>query len=102
MKENFSENNLKPNEIHDIFFDFAPINFITTNFDDLIEKAAIKNFKTYISVSKENEKTSVHGEHYIIEAHGDYKNKNIVFKDSDYMNYSTDHKTKENKVYSTI
>ena len=102
LKENFSENNLKPNEIHDIFFDFAPINFITTNFDDLIEKAAIKNFKTYISVSKEDEITSVHGEHYIIKAHGDYKSNNIVFKDSDYMNYSTDHKLVDTLIKSVF
>lgn len=92
LKENFSDIPLEPNEIHDLFFQFKPVNFITTNFDNLLEKAAVKNFKTFISVSKEDEIALVNGEHYIIKAHGDYKSGNIVFKDSDYMNYESQHK----------
>ena len=92
LKENFSDITLETNEIHDLFFQFKPVNFITTNFDNLLEKAAVKNFKTFISVSKEDEIALVNGEHYIIKAHGDYKSGNIVFKDSDYMNYESQHK----------
>lgn len=34
---------------------FNPASFITTYFDDLLERAAVKNCKTFISVSKEDE-----------------------------------------------
>ncbi len=89
---NFYDPHLEPNKIHDLFFQFNPASFITTNFDELLEKAAVKNCKTFISVSKEDEITSVNGERFIIKAHGDCRRKNMVFKDSDYLNYSTEHK----------
>lgn len=92
LKENFYNITEKPNQIHDLFFKFNPASFITTNFDDLLERAAVKNCKTFISVSKEDEIALVNGEHFIIKAHGDYKSNNIVFKDSDYLNYSSEHK----------
>lgn len=90
--ENFYNSHLEPNKIHDLLFQFNPASFITTNFDDLLEKAAVKNCKTFISVSKEDEVASVNGERFIIKAHGDCRRKNIVFKDSDYLNYTTEHK----------
>ncbi|MBR4321807.1 SIR2 family protein [Treponema sp.] len=102
LRENFYNITEKPNRIHDLFFKFHPASFITTNFDDLLERAAVKNCKTYISVSKEDEIALVNGEHFIIKAHGDYKSGNIVFKDSDYLNYSSEHKLVDTLIKSVF
>lgn len=102
LRENFYNITEEPNQIHDLFFKFNPASFITTNFDDLLERAAVKNCKTFISVSKEDEIALVNGDHFIIKAHGDYKSENIVFKESDYLNYASDHKLVDTLIKSVF
>lgn len=73
-----------PNGIHKALLSFHPASFITTNFDDLIEDAAIKNCLSYKVIAKDAEVPLIHGDRFILKIHGDLKHKNIVFKEEDY------------------
>lgn len=81
-----------PNGIHKALLSFHPASFITTNFDDLIEDAAIKNCLSYKVIAKDAEVPLIHGDRFILKIHGDLKHKNIVFKEEDYLNYSENFK----------
>ena len=56
---------------------------ITTNYDTLIEDE-IKNLQV---VSKDEDLPYTSSNKMLIKMHGDFKNKNIVLKKSDYDNY---------------
>ncbi len=83
---------LFPNEIHKELLNFNPISFITTNFDDLLEEAAICSCQGFKVIACDDEVSSINGDRYILKLHGDLKHKNIVFKEEDYLNYSENFK----------
>lgn len=83
---------LFPNEIHKELLNFNPISFITTNFDDLLEEAAIQYCQGFKVIACDDEVSSINGDRYILKLHGDLKHKNIVFKEEDYLNYSENFK----------
>lgn len=83
---------LFPNEIHRELLSFNPISFITTNFDDLLEEAAIQSCQGFKAIARNDEVSSINGDRYILKLHGDLKHKNIVFKEEDYLNYSENFK----------
>lgn len=87
--------NLIPNEVHKALLSFNPVSFVTTNFDDLLETAAIQYCQSYISVACDDEVANIDGNKYILKLHGDIKHKNIVFKEEDYLNYSENFKLME-------
>ena len=58
---------------------------ITTNYDTLIEDE-IKNLQI---VSKDEDLPYTNSNKMLIKMHGDFENKNIVLKKSDYNKYST-------------
>lgn len=92
IEKNLIQGELSPNEIHRSLLKLNPVSFITTNFDDLLETAAIQYCQSYISVACDNEVANINGDKYILKLHGDLKHRNIVFKEEDYLNYSENFK----------
>ena len=72
-----------PNSIHRILKEMDLTYIITTNYDTLIEDE-IKNLQV---VSKDEDLPYTSSNRMLIKMHGDFKNKNIVLKKSDYDNY---------------
>ena len=72
-----------PNSIHRILKKMDLTYIITTNYDTLIEDE-IKNLQV---VSKDEDLPYTSSNRMLIKMHGDFKNKNIVLKKSDYDNY---------------
>ena len=72
-----------PNSIHRILEEMDLTYIITTNYDTLIEDQ-IKNLQI---VSKDEDLPYTNSNRMLIKMHGDFKNKNIVLKKSDYDNY---------------
>ncbi len=92
IEENLTQKELLPNEVHKELLSFNPVSFITTNFDELLENAAIQYCKSFISVARDDEVANINGDKYILKLHGDLKHRNIVFKEEDYLNYSENFK----------
>ena len=72
-----------PNSIHRILKEMDLTYIITTNYDTLIEDE-IKNLQV---VSKDEDLPYTSSNKMLIKMHGDFENKNIVLKKSDYDNY---------------
>ena len=72
-----------PNSVHRILKKMNLTYIITTNYDTLIEDE-IKNLQV---VSKDEDLPYTSSNKMLIKMHGDFKNKNIVLKKSDYDNY---------------
>ena len=72
-----------PNSVHRILKKMNLTYIITTNYDTLIENE-IKNLQV---VSKDEDLPYTSSNKMLIKMHGDFKNKNIVLKKSDYDNY---------------
>lgn len=88
INKRFACSNLKPNAIHKMMLDLGPVSFITTNFDDLLEKASVQHCYSYKAIACDEEVSQIGGDKYILKIHGDLKHKNIVLKEEDYLNYS--------------
>ena len=95
LKGCFEKGELVPNTIHKMLLRFNPCSFITTNFDELLEDAAIQSAQGFKSIACDSEIASINGDRYILKVHGDLKHKNIVFKEEDYLNYSEKFKLTE-------
>ena len=72
-----------PNSIHRILKKMKLTYIITTNYDTLIEDE-IKNLQI---VNKDEDLPYTNSNRMLIKMHGDFENKNIVLKKSDYDNY---------------
>ncbi|RCX19807.1 SIR2-like protein [Fontibacillus phaseoli] len=91
---------LSPNIIHDYILKFKPRHIITTNYDSLIEQAIEKNFMFYDSVKEDLDLPYSSNGRMLIKMHGDLSKKNIVLKEDDYLNYSSNFKLIESYVKS--
>ena len=94
LEDVFSVN--KPtNPIHDKIIAMNPVHIITTNYDDLIDKACWKRGRYFSVISDEEDVANATSSRYLLKVHGDfrrgYKGKHVVLKESDYMNYEQDH-----------
>ncbi|MDH2474371.1 SIR2 family protein [Clostridium perfringens] len=92
----------EPNKIHDLILELNPAHIITTNYDDLIERAANSKGMFYDVVSKDSDLAYSVNNKMIIKMHGDLKNKNIVLKEDDYMSYFNNFKLIQNYIKSLI
>lgn len=72
-----------PNSIHRILDEMDLTYIVTTNYDTLIED----QIKKLQIVSKDENLPYTNSNRMLIKMHGDFKNKNIVLKKSDYDNY---------------
>jgi len=104
VKKHVVVDGLIPNQFHKELLNLNPSSFITTNYDTLLEDAAMQNCQGFKVVSKDSEIPSIYGDRYILKLHGDFKNNNIVLKEEDYLNYSENFKLMETfmkSVFST-
>ncbi len=92
IKEHLSPFPLVPNAVHKELMSFNPSSIITTNFDELLEDAAIQYCQSFKSIACDGEVPSINGDRFILKVHGDIRHKNIVFKEEDYLNYSENFK----------
>lgn len=91
---------LSPNIIHDYILKLKPRHIITTNYDNLIEQAIEEHFMFYDIVKEDIDLPYASNGRMLIKMHGDLTRKNIVLKEDDYLNYSTNFKLIESYVRS--
>lgn len=79
------------NPIHDMILAMNPVHIITTNYDDLIDKACWQRGRYFSIISAEEDVAKATSSRYLLKVHGDfrrgYKGRHIVLKESDYINY---------------
>lgn len=92
----------EPNEIHDLIINLNPAHIITTNYDDLIERACNKKGLFFDIVSKDQDLPYSVNNKMIIKMHGDLNNKNIVLKEDDYLSYFKNFQLIQNYIKSLI
>lgn len=78
----------QPNPLHKLLLSLKPQHIITTNWDDLLEKAISNNGELYFTVADDHELASSPSSQLLVKMHGDLAHRNIVFKESDYLSYS--------------
>ncbi len=100
IKNKLLSNSAKYNTIHKEMLSLNPNSFITTNFDELIEDAATHFCQSFKVVACDDDVPKINGDRFIIKAHGDFRHKNIVLKEEDYLNYSENFKLIETMIKS--
>ncbi|WP_028594645.1 SIR2 family protein [Paenibacillus assamensis] len=79
------------NQIHDKMIALNPVHIITTNYDNLIERACGKRGKYFSVISGDEDIARATSSRYLLKVHGDFsrgfKGANVVLKESDYINY---------------
>ncbi|MEZ4963386.1 MAG: SIR2 family protein [Saprospiraceae bacterium] len=83
---------LQPNPIHYQLLRLRPRHMITTNYDDLLEKALEELQKgaigkSYAVIRRDEDLPYAVSDEYIVKMHGDWDVMNFVFKEDDYLNY---------------
>ncbi|KZR57492.1 SIR2 family protein [Pseudobacillus badius] len=102
LNEVFLSKKYNINPIHEEIFKLSPTHIVTTNYDDLLEKAAMKYAGYYHTVREDFDLPYDVLNKMIIKMHGDFNKKNIVLKEDDYLSYSTNFKLIENYLKSLI
>lgn len=80
----------EPGELHELIFEVEPAHIITTNYDDLLERALKKSIKAplySVIIQDKNLPYSYDKSRFLVKIHGDLKLKNIVLTEKDYANY---------------
>ena len=77
----------KVNPIHKEIFKLKPTHIITTNYDNLLEEAAIEAGQFFHTVKHDLDLPYDNFNKTIIKMHGDFEHRNIVLKEDDYLNY---------------
>ena len=94
--------NPTPHEIHKLIIDINPKYIITTNQDDLLEQAKNEQGKFYDVIVTDTELVNSELPNKIIKMHGDFEHNNIVFAESDYINYERNFPLIENYIKSIL
>ena len=81
-----------PNKVHDQILLMNPRRIITTNFDDLIEKAVNRRLLSFKKICSDDQIGNVDTDPYILKVHGDFSKNNIVFRENDYLSYEDNFK----------
>lgn len=89
------------NELHDLIKNISPKHIITTNYDTLLEKT-FQNFNQYTVISSDVDIVYNNSDKYLIKMHGDFKYKNIVLKEDDYLDYSDNFPMTSNLIQSLV
>lgn len=88
VRKHLLQNVTCPNAIHDAILELDPNCVITTNYDSLLEEAALRKNQQFWVVSKDSDLPQNHGERLLVKMHGDLDNENIVLTENDYYDYS--------------
>ena len=92
LEKHLITSSLLPNVVHRELLKLNPSSFVTTNFDELLEDAAIQYCQSFKSIACDSEVSGINGDRFILKVHGDIQHRNIVFKEEDYLNYSENFK----------
>ena len=76
-----------PTYIHDKLIKLNPCHIITTNYDNLLEQAALQNNENFHVVRRDEDVPYNHGERMLIKMHGDFDSRRIVLTENDYYDY---------------
>lgn len=82
---------IKYNEIHEQVFQLNPEHVLTTNYDDLLEQVIKKESLPFSVVSKDEEFPYALNTNLLVKIHGDLDGTEIVLKEDDYLDYSSNH-----------
>ncbi|MCR8967830.1 SIR2 family protein [Streptococcus zalophi] len=82
-----SKSSPSPNDLHKLIEKIAPKHIITTNYDSLLEEQFENGFLKYSVVAEDKDIPYSKSEKYLIKMHGDFRKKNIVLKEDDYLDY---------------
>lgn len=94
--KNFLDGEWQPNAITEYLLEeFEPKYFVTTNYDDILEKTSNKLSKPYSVVAQDKDIPKVANNNAIIKMHGDFRHGNIVLKEDDYLKYSENYRLME-------
>lgn len=96
------DRNFESNRIHDEILDLQPVHLITTNYDDLLEKAIYRKGMFYDVIATDEEVSMSRSKSFILKMHGDLGHQNVVLKENDYLSYSHHFKLIETMVKSII
>lgn len=96
------EKKILTNSIHSLLYELNPSEIVTTNFDDLLEKAASEYGAVYDVIKRDSDVPHSQKIKNIIKMHGDLILRNIVFKEEDYLSYSRNFPIIETYVKSLI
>lgn len=102
LNEIFHQEKYKINPIHKEIFKLKPQHIITTNYDTLLEEAAIEEGEFFHTVKHNLDLPYANLDKMIIKMHGDFENRNIVLKEDDYLNYSKNFMLIETYIKSLI
>lgn len=102
LNEVFLKKKYKSNPIHKEIFKLKPTHIITTNYDTLLEEAAIEEGQFFHTVKHDLDLPYDTFNKNIIKMHGDFENRNIVLKEDDYLNYSSNFTLIESYIKSLI
>lgn len=83
------------NPLHEIIFELNPQHIITTNYDNYFESIIENKGLPFSVVSKDIDLPYAEYKNLLIKYHGDFENKNIVFKEIDYLEFSKNNTLKE-------
>lgn len=100
VKAQLHSSPMLPNVIHREMLNLNPVSFITTNYDTLLEDAAVQYCQSFKVVSRDEDVPTIFGDRFILKLHGDFKHNNFVLKEEDYLNYSDNFKLTETLVKS--
>ncbi|UJH92079.1 SIR2 family protein [Antarcticibacterium sp. 1MA-6-2] len=88
------------NPIHEILFTLNPQHIVTTNYDYFFEEIIDQDGLPFSIISKDQDLPYAEHKNLVIKYHGDFQNKNIVLKETDYLEYSKTNILKETFVKS--
>ncbi|MCK9237725.1 MAG: SIR2 family protein [Thiopseudomonas sp.] len=91
----------QPNRLTKSIVNLSCKYLVTTNWDDLLEKEIIESGRFYDVVKTDNDFSNLTvNSKLLIKAHGDLNDRNIVFKEEDYLNFSDERPLVENYIKS--
>ncbi|MFA9414688.1 SIR2 family protein [Streptococcus sp. E29BA] len=103
IEEIFKTNNtFSPNELHHLIEKISPKHIITTNYDSLLEQQFEHGLLKYSVVAEDKDIPYSRSEKYLIKMHGDFRKKNIVLKEDDYLDYQVNFPMTSTLVQSVI
>jgi hypothetical protein len=90
--------NIAPSRVHEQIFNINPHIIITTNWDTILENAIRKRGYVFDVISNDDELINSTFQHKLIKMHGDFRHRNIIFKEDDYLDYSNKFPLIENQI----